>query len=370
MNKGDAFNVSSSDFTAPEDGLYWFHLTATPAPNSPCDYRMVGTFQTPNVIRSTLTFKNDTLSRDELQVVRHQQAVYINSDFPLQADPVSPAVWAGFRLDFAFNPLVAFLVGITAPSNVAVQKLIPFNTILVDTSNSWNLNTSTFVVPQAGAYFFTVQMATSAYVTNAIQLKVSGQDLAQLSSSSATNSGPDTVSRSTMALLYPGDNVTGILVTGRLYSDIRYQTSLLGFLYSPRGSATKIAWSVHSSKTTCGPVDPVAFDYVLLNEGLAWYTSNRLVVPKAGLYYINLSGFADTSSMLLVRVLLNGKPLMNVQRSAPASRLVGYDSRARSAIVRLQVNDELRIALPQTSCLYSDTSKRSSFTGFWLSVAT
>ena len=364
VNEGRSFNTNASSFVAPASGLYWFHLTATSPGNTMCDYRLVGTYHTPNVLRAHTNYNNDTLSRDALLKLEKGQVMYVTSDYPLNPDGLSHSSWVGFSLDSAFDPLVAFVVGRVNPWSV--NGLIPFEVILIDTSHSWNRSNNTFVVPQAGVYFFTFLTGVTANNIISTSLRINGQSFVASRLSNNVHTGAETISRSTLALLYQGDMVSVFLESGQLYSDIRYQSSFMGFLYSPPSGIPAISWSVHSSKSVCGPIDPVPFDYILVNEGLCWYSSNRFVTSVEGIFYVNINGMADREGALQMHILHNGVPATALSR-APVRN--GYDTRSRSMIIRLAKDDELRVTIPSNACLFSDANRRTSFTGFRLFVS-
>ncbi len=81
-----------------------------------------------------------------------------------------------------------------------------------------------------------------------------------------------------LIVLYTNLQVTAIanLAVGRevkaearssgVYSDSNFQTSMMGFLYSP-ASQSGIAWAVYSSGVWRGPIDPIPWDAVIVNQG-------------------------------------------------------------------------------------------------------
>ena len=362
VNEGSYFNTNTSSFTAPADGYYWFHLTALTATKTLCDYRLVGTHQTKNVLRMHTTYNihsNNiiTQSRDDLQWLNKGEAIYVTSDYALLAN----TSLASFRLDSLLDPFIAFAVGRYDNWNTA--GLISFQTVIIDTYRSWNKLNNEFITPRSGTYFFTLNTGSQVSYAHTVYIVIKKREFC-MSRMVHGFSGVETISRSAMANLFVGDTV-GVNLSngGSIYSDIRYQTSFVGFLYEPIKNAPKIAWSVHTDRDYTGPIDPLPFFYVIINEGSGWYSSHRFIVPVAGVYFVNINGQPGNSYYLEMRVLHNGKSVVSLIHG---SFNYGQSSRSRSTIIRLQEGDELRVAIASGAALLGSTDRISSFSGFRL----
>ena len=137
-----------------------------------------------------------------------------------------------------------------------------------------------------------------------------------------------------------------------------------GFLYKPFLSAPNSWCAIEAAQVNIiinGPVDPLTFDKILVNQGLGWNgVTNRFITPSAGIYYIHLTaGIAPTKPTNMV-LLVNGSPFLNVYRKFTSHQ--GYDVRSHATILRLRQNDELRISL--LSGYYLATTTGNGYIGF------
>jgi hypothetical protein len=75
------------------------------------------------------------------------------STFALYSDNYQQTSFAGFMLDNAMSPTVAFYA---SQSSSAPGPRIPYDVVLVDTFGAWNASSYEFVVPVAGTYVVSV----------------------------------------------------------------------------------------------------------------------------------------------------------------------------------------------------------------------
>ena len=364
VNEGLNFNINTSSFTAPSDGYYWFHLTAHIPAFTMCDYRLVGTHQSRNVIRMHTRFNQGTFSRDDVQLLTKGEAIYVTSDYSLATSRLAHSSFAGFRMDSLFKPFIVFVVGSSEVYSRAGP--IQFRTVLIDPSRSWNTSRNEFIAPYSGIYFFTINTGAAAGSSHVVHFTINQRSFVKSLMIGDQHKEAETVSRSTMAQLASGDAVGVVLDTGSIYSDIRYQTSFMGFLYEPITKESKVAWSVHTDRNISDSTDPIPFNYILVNEASGWYSNQRFITPigLAGVYYVHINARPTSGTMLELQILHNGRSIASLTHTGSSS--YNYESsRSRATIIRLQDGDELRIALIAGS-LSGDPDRCSSFSGFRL----
>ncbi len=204
--------------------------------------------------------------------------------------------------------------------------------------------------------------------SHTVTLKQNSIDVSEIYFTTTTQIAEDMMGKTVLRLGNVNDKFSVYLTSGKVYSDIRYFTSFSGFLYAPKSPA--VAWYVARSVSgiLTGLVDPVPFDDIIINindVGTGWNpTTNRFIVPKEGVYYINLcAGFSNAYYVNLF-LLLNDVPITNIQ--ILSNNRNGHDTRSRSIIVRLKRGDELRVILPRGYGLYSGSNRLTSFSGFRL----
>ena len=99
-------------------------------------------------------------------------------------------------------------------------------------------------------------------------------------------------------------------------SDIRFLTSMKGFLYKPY-QRESVTWRVVIQKDACtsGLLDPVQFDSVVVNEGSVWnMTSNQFLAPLSGVHYLQLSAGMCDNKPTKIELMINGSPFINLCR--------------------------------------------------------
>lgn len=126
----------------------------------------------------------------------------------------------------------------------------------------------------------------------------------------------------------------------------------------------QIIWSVHTQYSAVGPMDPVPFEYLLLNEGGAWRAQSRNVcVPRNGVYYLHVNAATDAYTNMNVQLRVNGVPQFDIRRDATHAN--GVNTHSRAFITRLSLGDIVHVSL-LSGTMYSNGNIQSSFTGFLL----
>ena len=347
----------------PEDGLYWIHVSTGLMASTAADVRLRGTIRNPNILRSHNGWNAiDTTSRDELTYLnKTADTLTVSSDGPLYSDQFYQTAFCGFQLNNIMDPVIAFSVG--RSFELSQPGRIPYDLVNVDTNRGWN--TDRYAVPVTGTWVITI---TVGIPTNGdTQVDVYAPEfVTSIYFFSTNNPGTDTISKTIIVPVNAGSVIYTYLTDTPVYSDIRYQTALMGFLYSLK-IPPLISWFVATETTLIGTTDPVAFDVVLINEGSGWnIVSNIYTVPVKGIYYIQMTAGIITgygTKMELVKIGTSvDTVLANVFRSGAPHN--GYDCRGRAIIVQLQANDKLKIRLPSGYRLFSDTKRITTFSGF------
>ena len=69
-----------------------------------------------------------------------------------------------------------------------------------------------------------------------------------------------------IADLSVGEEIKAESSASGVYSDSNFQTSMMGFLYSP-ASQSGVAWAVYCSFGWTGPIDAIPWNTVIVNQG-------------------------------------------------------------------------------------------------------
>jgi hypothetical protein len=359
VNDGQGFDLSTSTFTPPQGGLYWIHWSVGLQSLSSNDVRLDGPVRKPNILRTFNTWSGvDTKSRDEIVLLRALvDQLTLSSDKPLYSDAGVQTSFGGFQLDNVVSPLVAFSVGRTTTLSSAGQ--MPYDLINKDTNNGWSSNRYLVSITGTWVIFFSIgapnggDVHVSLYAPNVVTYLHFG---------STNNAGEDTLSKTVVIPVTAGSSIYTYLNDPPVYSDIRYQTALMGFLYAPR-LLLPVSWCVASETTYAGTTDPVPFDVVLTNEGNGWNAiTNIFTVPVTGVYYIHMTAGIYYPYPTKMELLVNGVVKANVYRSSVTHNNV--DTRSRAIILPLNENDQLKIRIPSGYRLYSDGNRYTIFSGF------
>ena len=359
INEGLCFDEeNNSFFSVPEDGFYWFHLSAGIPANHFCNYAMNTGNISLSIIKTRYSHPGlDVTSRDNLLSLKKGQKLSVSSTFQLHSDELKQTSWIGLRLDSIMSPFVAFSLAHTKPNNPF--NYIPFDTIFVDTHFAWDSKTHSYIIPFTGLYFlsFHATTNTSTFGPYYVALYVTTSKLTssfQMNQDNGKLIGSVTISTSLLRFLQEGDTLK--LAGGNLYCDNTYQTSFAGFLYtsSTVTGEAKIAWFATdcssylgidnvtiSNGYTGGYVNPVPFPNVIVNEGFGWNIAKQtFTAVEAGLYYVYLSGGSYQGYKFSLQICHNGQPIASLKRDFPSRDIF---IRSRAILLRLNVNDELRV---------------------------
>ena len=108
-------------------------------------------------------------------------------------------------------------------------------------------------------------------------------------------------------------------------------------------------------------MDPLVFPEVNVNEGNPWdATSNSVISPFSGYFYIYIGGATQPFSQMYTRLWLNGIQQMGL--SHWSSSQDGIETQGRSAILYLSAGDVLNLTSSHGS--YSDEGRQNMFIRF------
>ena len=359
VNDGNGFNLVENNFAPPANGLYWLTFSAAFNPSTIADVRLVGADRAPNILREHTSWTGyDTTSRSELTtLIPDLNIIHLSSDSALFSNSLNQISFCGFQLNNVMELVAGFSVGRSTPLSTTGQ--IVYDYVNVDTNSGWNVNR--YIVPYTGTWVITFQVGVESGGDSRVEL-YAPSNVTSLVFYSTNNAGTDTQSKTVVLTISAGSAIYTTLVDAPVYSDIRYQTSLMGFYYSPN-LLQPISWCVATESSATGLLNPVPFDIVLINEGGGWNIAiNVYLVPTSGVYYVHLSAGINLGDDTNMELLVNNVATINVYRSSLSHN--GIDNRGRSYILRLQANDQLQIRLPTGFSLFSNANRITMFSGF------
>ena len=361
VNAGNGFDEVSNRFSPPASGIYWIHISGGLLSATAADVRLNGAERTPNILRKHSSWNGyDTSSRDEIVTLSPALNVLaVSSDSGLYSDVGRQTAFCGFQINNVMETVCAFSVGRSTDWSTAGK--IQYDLINVDTNSGWSTTDNQFIVPYTGTWVITFSIGAISGGDAQVDL-YAPTIIASILFLSTNNAGADMASKTIIVPINAGAAVYTYLSNAPVYSDIRYQTALMGFYYAPN-RLQPITWSVATVSQLIGPVDPVPFDIVLSNEGNGWsVVTNIYLVPAAGVYYLSITAGIVPNDNTLMELLVNGDVKASIYRSGTTHN--GVDTRSRAIILSLQTNDQLTIRLPSDYALYSDSSRITAFSGF------
>ena len=317
---------------------------------------------------SATVYPQDQLSADTLQWVRPNVTLSVSNEYLLFSSSNLETSWLGFRLDNLLNPLVAFGVQLTKTSNF-IDSVI-FDRILVNEGKSYKTNEGMFVAPLKGIYFFTITTSTYFYLkVNKINIMLS------ICPCDSIHSLHDVVtSRGSIMLALNANHTVHVVPYDSKTAIVTNKDGAInfhGFLYSPI-LRNQVAWSVARTSIIAGPSNDIKFEIINVNEPICWKTSNKVIIPRSGMYYVDICScfcgsnfyYCQGDGNATMQVLSNRQPIIFIGQTKTKSD--NCVTRSRSVIVHLNVGDELRVVMPTKGCCYSDVNRMITFNGFLL----
>ena len=371
INDGDAFNLQTHKFVTPHFGFYWIHFSVSIPADTWANVHLLGYFKPFDIVRQHTNFtgKSITASRDGILLLKDATELWLSSGYALYSDRYLQTSFSGFSLTSTINPLTVFFVTRSTSLKSRTNAKISYDIVNIDTANAWDSVNNEYVAPLNG--IFIISLSTGAYpkALHIVGIYVNNVHLASNIYFDSSHIGIDIISRTIITNLNVGDRLYTQCYGQRcsLYSSIDHQlTTLLGFVYAPYRSVP-ISWWVGKRKDAWvnGEAYPFVFDDILNNQGNGWNeTTNKYLVPLAGVYYIHLTtGAVDSFSKL--ELMRNGLPVMNVQ--AETYKISNFVT-SRAIILPLKKYEQLCIRLPSGYRVKSNYHKQVSFSGFRIYV--
>jgi hypothetical protein len=261
------------------------------------------------------------------------------------------------------NEVVAFSVGKT--TSTSSTGTIIYNVVHVDTVAGYSTTSGQYAIKAEGVYVvsFSVAAVAGSVLTDysRMRLCLSGSCFASIY---LLKAGEDMATQTVLVDTQIGQTLSTTLDIGPAYSDIRYQTSMMGFQYTPTRSLL-YAWSVADEGSYTGPLEPLPFEVIFVNRGSGWsVVTNTYTAQEGGVYYIHMTAGMYTNYPTKIELTINGIASVNVHRQS--IQHADYDTRGRAFILRLAAGDALRVRLPSGYRVYSTGDRMTTFSGFRL----
>ena len=356
VNYGNGFNeTTGKTFTCPKTGLYWLFYTVVWNGQTFANFTVQGTNLVPimSIRRLHTDYNNiDTISRDKILNLTLNRQLTVSSSYPIFGNSSFGSSWGAFFLENLMSSFIAFEVYKTTA--VPLQS---FYQTVFNYGNAWNNATQLFKAPQAGIYYFSISVGVLATTMgwNAFLVVPDNKYACSLEIYSKDHNGPDIISRGCLLQLALGQSLK---IDWLFDTDLSYsQTSFRGFLYSPI-SGIQVAWSVHNKNTVIGSGPAMSFPIVRVNvPSSVWQiSSNSILIPVSGLYYVEMVGETNTASAQIdMRLTLNNSITLARLYFGSSSN---YVTRSLPAILHLQVNSLLSVA-------YYSVSLYGGYDGFY-----
>ncbi len=377
-------------YNVPEDGVYFFHMSSGIESNTASAKELKG-LPYPGwngLIRLSVAHDTvDTHSGDFLASMTPGDQVYVSLEAgsSVFSDGQRQTSLAGFNLNETMSDVVAFSASTTGFFGM-VNRPIPFDNVLLDTTGSYSTDSHQFVAPQAGIYYFssTIMVQTDGGPSQGnvrAQFVVNGQTVSELWRESLSHNDIDTLSKAVMLDLQAGDTVEMALRSGvvAFTPEYPYLSTFNGFLYAPQWVVPNVpnAWCVQTNQrqeATDTALDPVRFQVVTLNgNSLFDPETNIITIAVSGLYYIRMSaGISGTESPLPgadtaldMRLVSDAGELgISLHRGRNYNGL--RDTLSRGVLLDLRAGTQLRVVLQPHTSIYSDGDLQTTFVGFLL----
>ena len=273
--------------------------------------------------------------------------------------------WAGFSLSGSMDPLVAFSVA--RYTSMTSQGLVSYDLEIINTGQ-FNMESSTFVVPLDGIYYFSISVGLHPYIPVELVLRVNGDEVYSIFHLSRIHNGMETISGTILLHLQTGDKVSLYLIQGEIYSSApNLELSLVCFLYSPK-STSSVAWLVSKiNSTSVKGRSPVIYDRVYIIKGASFHNLSTVRVPVSGIYYIYHSVAVPRGETVNdFSVVRNNVRIAGFSLVSLVSAMSGMTTVSQSIIHPLKAGDKLT---PANLGHYSvDTSgnvwRATAFMGF------
>ena len=378
----ETYDAITSSLTIFQTGLYWFHLSAGIPANTKAGCTIVGLNNKIGVVKDNTAYQNDQVTSDGLSWITSGTKLSVVTNYSLfSSSSVGETAWLWFRLDTVMQQLVAFCVVKIAAQSISVAGGHPvqmtYDTVIVNEGNGWSINTNTFVAPKTGYYFISFGVVALSAKKSCLKLALTSDTSNNFESNcileTSVHNGSE-IARAAVLLSLSANTAISCYIFP--YTEFNYNGAgstsyvyMQGFLYNP-SAGPKVAWSVvRKLGNFQGPLDPIQFDTIYVNEGNPWNNaSNMITISSSGLYVIDLTtyltGYTGNGNENL-QVFMNNNPVVVISLNS-----VGLNdglTRSRSILIKLIIGDRLRVVAPTSGSYYlSNFAGVHVFTGFLL----
>ena len=166
----------------------------------------------------------------------------------------------------------------------------------------------------------------------------------------------------TFATLFSaGDTVYLDSMFDNLYNDNYYTMYFTGFLYEPLNSH-RVIWAVCTTSSLSCQYSPFPFNVVSINVGNGWNkTTNRFVVPYAGVYQLHLTATAYYYTPIEYTLMWNNVAFISILSATTSYN--GIITRSKAVMIKASVGDTFYIATSSSTYLVSYYCE-TSLTGY------
>ena len=367
--KDTPINISASlkhdkglTFTSPGLDLYLFSVMTMAPINGSFSMKIVGLDR--GLGLTDQSTNNAGLESLGLNVVVPVPAsALIHLEFKQYISASASNGWAGVSISGYFSPLVAFSV---AQSHDSLETgVVKYDMQLVNTG-TFDMDTSTFVAPQDGIYYFSVGAAVSPFQPAAVRIYKNDTISTEVLHNSTIRNGIEQLSGASLIQLQTGDRVTVQVSQGSIYSSPgTLETSFHGFLYSRNVTSGQVAWRMSKVRTTHVAMnDRVSFDleHVSVQSNVNM-TDTTVTIPVSGVYYLHVSITTPPGNKSDILLHTVNK---NIRLQHRSGNLNGYYTMSGGYVVRLDVGDQVWVEVMNTdgTTVYGDQHHCTAFMGF------
>ena len=357
------FNLSGGVFQAPRRGIYVSYLSLSSLSD-------IGIYLKENDKCYSILLTNpflamgiETIGRSFMRFIESN----LISKYAVSFGSLSsyydglPTSWTMFMLDDIMQPLVAFSVTRALYFNYGQSNMI-FDTVLVNQSSGWNSKQNRFIAPVSGIYFMSLVVIVYESKVVVIEIQINENPLSVINGNNLYQNVAS-YSNSFLVPLSINDNVTIYLRSDNFGNFLCNGVNFIGFLYEPV-HGVKVAWSVHRTTGAVGPLEPVNFDYVMVNIGYGWNNvSNTFSVPISGVYYLHINANNVVGKIMNFQIMWNRRPYVSLFNNKTN---FGIKTQGRAIMANLTQGDIVYVKLWEGTEVYSDIYKQTSFSGFFL----
>ena len=375
-----AMNLTTSVFTAPEDGIYKvsFSGIVNHLSNTSClvwiSLRLNG-----NSVGST--FVNHYISKTAFA---QSLILKVKSGDQIDLHLTNGAFYADYNFGAHFIGIVLEQIKQTiktrtSPVYFYVQRnssfstvgSIPFELAQLNEGSAMDIDSGVFTAPGDGIYHFSLSgIKGNLSQILRIKLRLNGEMIG----SAFTTKEWATYHLESILQLKKGDRIDLFLDKGTCFDDEEHWTHFIGYHFNTKYSVdenfetSQVYFYVQrnsSFSVNKGPSSRITFELARLNEGGAMnLTTGIFAAPHDGLYRFSLFGIRDNSKDELVIFLRKNRA--PVKANYPYVPAVHFSAFTLQSILRLEKGDEIDLYLSRGSLVDGKDYHFTHFIGYLL----